>query len=373
MKKKNVLIIANSLYVTGGFNAIFNLTKNLRSNFNFIYAIPENSLIRNLLEKEEFIVYEIKKANISKSIKVIMYPYYLYKSANQLINIYKKENCSLVHVNDFTNMNGVLAKILYPNLNLVYHIRLLKSSYIKFLYPIFSKLVLYSAEKVIAVSNAVINDLPQKKNIIQVYDIITPEKNLKQWDGLENIHELKVLYLGNYTPGKNQHIAIEGFNLFLKNFPHAKLFFYGNSDLNKMQEYKFELKKRVKTLNISENVSFNGKSKKVETLMKNFDIVLNLSMSESFSLVTIEAILYGIPTIVFDSGGPKEITENGKRAILLKNLDPSTISEALQKIASDPEKYKSLAKNSQIWAKNYFSSEISTQKMQCIYDDAINS
>lgn len=367
--KKKILIIENSLYVTGAFNAIFNLTQKLRSNFDFIYAIPERSQIKSILEKESYLVYEIKKANITKSPRAILYPYYLYRSARQLINIYKKENCLIVHLNDFTNLNGALAKILYAKINLIYHIRLLKSSYIRILHPFFSTSVLYTADKVIAVSKAVLNDLPERNNITQVYDIVTPEKISEQWDGLKKTSEMKILYLGNYTPGKNQHEAIEGFNLFLKLYPKAQLHFYGNYDLIKMKNYKIELKNRVKTLNIDENVYFNGKSKDVENLMKKFDVVLNLSLSESFSLVTIESILYGVPIVVYNSGGPKEITENGKRAILLEDFKPATISTALENIANNPEKYKRLAKNSQLWAQEKFLEEISMEKMRLIYNE----
>lgn len=368
---KKILIIANSFYVTGGFNSIRNLTENLKDEVEFVFAIPEGSQVEEILKKEGYSTYVIKRAGINKSLKLILYPFILLYSAFQLISIYRKEKCDIVHVNDLTNMNGVLAKLIYPKLRLVYHIRLLKSSYIKLLYPFYSSLVLFFSDKVIAVSQAVMADLPNRDNLVQVYNIITPECLEIQWNGLSSPSKIRVLYLGNYTPGKYQHLAIEAFEIFVQKFPDAELHFYGDSSLKNLREYKDKLSATVISKGLDKNIVLNDKTNDVEKLMKSFDIVLNLSISESFSLVTIEAMKYGVPVIVYNSGGPKEITENGKRAILLNNLDPVIISDAIEEIANNRKKYIELAASSKSWINEKFDKEVTIKKMKNIYNELI--
>ena len=53
---------------------------------------------------------------------------------------------------------------------------------------------------------------------------------------------------------------------------------------------------------------------------------------EGFGNVLIEALSYGLPCLSTNTDGPKEILENGKFGLLIKNNHPKTISKSIIKI-----------------------------------------
>lgn len=71
-------------------------------------------------------------------------------------------------------------------------------------------------------------------------------------------------------------------------------------------------------------------------LMSHHDVVLNFSESESFSMVSLEALLMGKVLIATDSGGPKELFENGKSGFLVER-DIQAIKSKMVLVASDAE------------------------------------
>jgi len=71
----------------------------------------------------------------------------------------------LVHVNDMTNIVPLVARWLGGRYRLVYHLRLLPTSYIRSIYLPLSRLVLAGADEVVCVSQAVVNALPPSRRI----------------------------------------------------------------------------------------------------------------------------------------------------------------------------------------------------------------
>lgn len=83
------------------------------------------------------------------------------------------------------------------------------------------------------------------------------------------------------------------------------------------------IKEKIKEYNLQEKVIMHGFQKK-ETIRKylaNSNLYLMTSFEESFGLVLLEAMAYGVPCIAFDSAqGASEII-NGKNGVLIKERD----------------------------------------------------
>lgn len=75
------------------------------------------------------------------------------------------------------------------------------------------------------------------------------------------------------------------------------------------------------------------------------DIYVMTSAYEGFPGTLIEALAYGVPSVVFDvKTGPREITDNGRRGILLPdNNHVVRLSRALEELMIDPERCEHLA------------------------------
>jgi L-malate glycosyltransferase len=369
---QKILIIENSHYITGAFNSIVNNTELMRSQFDFHFAIPQGSAIKDILEQKGYPVYEIPFLEISKRLQSLWYLPKLYRNTKVLETIIKENAIEVVHVNDIYNMTGCWLKKRNPGLYLIYHIRLLKTSYIGKLYKFFAWGVKKYADKIICVSQAVKNDFGAVTSVEVIYDTIKINEKYNAWEGLQS-DALKVIYIGNYVSGKGQDIALEAFIHLLKKSPNASLKFVGATVGAASQTYKDKLQKKVQQTGMDTQVVFADKTNDIEKVMKEYDVVLNLSESESFSFVCLEALLYGVPLVASNSGGPAEITEDGQRAILVPNNAPLAAAEALMKIIENRSYYKNLAISSKIWARKKFDPQESLDKMNNIYSKQLRN
>ena len=67
-RHKNILIIENSVAVTGAFNDIFDLTSTFSEDYRFIFALPTGSLCTIKVKEQGFKAYEFRYAIMSKRI-----------------------------------------------------------------------------------------------------------------------------------------------------------------------------------------------------------------------------------------------------------------------------------------------------------------
>jgi glycosyltransferase involved in cell wall biosynthesis len=72
------------------------------------------------------------------------------------------------------------------------------------------------------------------------------------------------------------------------------------------------------------------------------DIFVFPSTTDTFGNVIIEAQASGLPVIVSDSGGPKELVENDRNGLITKSHDVDDLSRAIRELVADPERRKQM-------------------------------
>jgi len=65
------------------------------------------------------------------------------------------------------------------------------------------------------------------------------------------------------------------------------------------------------------------------------DIFVFPSTTDTFGNVIIEAQASGLPVIVSDLGGPRELVQPGVNGLVTKALDASALAQAIRRLASD--------------------------------------
>jgi glycosyltransferase involved in cell wall biosynthesis len=66
------------------------------------------------------------------------------------------------------------------------------------------------------------------------------------------------------------------------------------------------------------------------------DIFVFPSTTDTFGNVILEAQAAGLPVIVSDTGGPKELVQQGVNGLITKALDVDALAEAVRKLVADP-------------------------------------
>ncbi|MEP6776968.1 MAG: glycosyltransferase [Chthoniobacterales bacterium] len=79
------------------------------------------------------------------------------------------------------------------------------------------------------------------------------------------------------------------------------------------------------------------KGEQLATAYASADIFVFPSTTDTFGNVVIEAQACGIPVVVSDAGGPKELVENGVNGLVTKAHDVSDFADAIAKLITDAE------------------------------------
>jgi glycosyltransferase involved in cell wall biosynthesis len=72
------------------------------------------------------------------------------------------------------------------------------------------------------------------------------------------------------------------------------------------------------------------------------DIFVFPSTTDTFGNVIIEAQASGVPVIVSDSGGPKELVDNERNGLITKSHDIEDLTRAIRELVSNPERRKQM-------------------------------
>lgn len=136
MKKKRILVIENSVHVTGALKSICRTAYDLSSDFEFIFVLPSGSQARPWLESQGFVaIFEIPFLEISRRWKsLIAYIPALLNNARRLAKIVYKEEIDLIHSNDLYNLTMPTAKLFGVRQPYLCHIRFLPEKFPKSLF-----------------------------------------------------------------------------------------------------------------------------------------------------------------------------------------------------------------------------------------------
>lgn len=363
----NILIIDSSNGITGAFKCALNEALLLSDDHRFVFVVPKNSTNIPLLKENGFTAYTFPLKELGKSVKAVsMYPFYLIGNITRLKTIVAKEKIDVVQVNDFYNLLGAGLKMSGAKTKLFTYVRFLPSSLPRSLKNLWAKTAQQYSDKVIAVSDAVLQQLPSHPNTIRIYDpAILEEKLPARSTSQEGI---TFLYLANFTRGKGQEHALAAFKKVYESNKNIRLKYVGGFlGLEKNKLFKEELQHEVQRMNLDDVVSFHEFDSNVEQLLKNSEVLLNFSEAESFSMTCLEASYYGIPVIATKCGGPEEIIVHEETGLLVEKKNVEAMVNAMWRLASDRAMRERLGSAARNYVREKFSKQRFLQQFRQLF------
>lgn len=157
----------------------------------------------------------------------------------------------------------------------------------------------------------------------------------------EGNRDHRVVTVGRLHKQKNHALLLNAFADFLIQFPDYELHVYGQGELEE------SLKKQAEELEIGCKVVWHGFCADVREEIRDAGMFVLSSDFEGISNSMLEALAMGIPTISTDCpiGGARIYIEDGESGLLVPTGDRRALTEAMCKVAADPELAERLSVN----------------------------
>ena len=226
------------------------------------------------------------------------------------------------------------------------------------LYEWIEESIMKRADKVIAVSGVMKNELEKTKiKSILVENFLSLDENILQEDKGSGIN---LLFAGRLSPEKGCSVLIKA----LKEFHSENLSITVAGDGIEREA----LEKEAKEL----NVKFLGFQKNILGLMAQHDALIIPSFREGQPLILIEALSLGLPVIASRVGGMPELIENEKNGILFPPGDFKELARILNGIEVQLPLLKWEARKRSISYRKRFSVETHALNLKRIYESVLN-
>ena len=117
-----------------------------------------------------------------------------------------------------------------------------------------------------------------------------------------------------------------------------------------------KLEESIKTLKLDKKIKLVGAkdSKEIGKILLNSSLYLMTSHTESFGIVLIESMNYGVPCIIFDSAkGALELVKHNYNGIVIKDRDSERYCLEIIRIFNEREKLQKMGVNSKKFSDNF--------------------
>jgi glycosyltransferase involved in cell wall biosynthesis len=368
-KPIKVLFISHSSRMAGAETSLLLLLKNInRKHFEPVVALPGPGPLKEELNDLHIKTYDIKSPLWLIKRRNFIWPvlHALYCMVFEPIalpgiyNIIRHEKIDLVYTNTAVNFSGAIISFITKKPH-IWHIREIipgNPDLYSFLpNKLLFKLILKLSNNIIANSEATASQfqypgpLNKIKVVYNAIDFNEFENPLPfpDIDGATQNDWLAVL-VGSFQEGKAQDDAIQAVKIAKETIPNIKLLLIGEGN----REHINHLRKMAIELDIFDNVIFTGYRKDVPQILSCCKVLLIPSYIESFGRTAVEAMAAGIPVVGTNSGGLKEILQEGITGFIVPPRNPLELANKIIHLYNHPEQSQKIVENAKRIAKDKF-------------------
>lgn len=190
--------------------------------------------------------------------------------------------------------------------------------------------------------------------------------NFRRQYAMDN--EKIILHVGRIVYEKGSKYLVNAMPKIIANYNDVKLVICGSGPMLE------ELKNNAKAMGISEKIYFAGycDSKKLEKIYSCADIAVFPSTYEPFGIVALESMLSGVPTVVSDVGGLKEIIDHSINGMKAYPGNSNSIADSVIELLKNSELANKISKNAVQKVKENYNWALIVDKTEEVYEKALN-
>ena len=177
------------------------------------------------------------------------------------------------------------------------------------------------------------------------------------------------VFIGRLVGDKGINELVDAFSRLNKEYPETRLVLVGP------EEEKIDpiLPETAEEINRNQAIEAVGKQNDVRPFFALADALVFPSYREGFPNVVIEAGAMGLPSIVTDINGSREIIIDGENGIIVPSKDAVALYQAMKHFVENPEDVKRMAANARPLIASRFEQSYVRQCLKDFYKECIAS
>ncbi len=176
-------------------------------------------------------------------------------------------------------------------------------------------------------------------------------------------HEKILFFVGRMVREKGVHVLLEALPRVRAQYGAAKLVIAGGG-------YRDHLVRLAHDLGISDYVYFTGfiPDDDLLRLYKVIDVACYPSLYEPFGIVALEAMAAGVPVVVSDAGGLKEVVEHDITGTVTWANNADSLAWGITRVLRDPGHARWMADNAALRVRDLYNWDRIAAQTQAVYD-----
>lgn len=198
------------------------------------------------------------------------------------------------------------------------------------------------------------------------FDPENPEV-IKAADEIRNQNVLTFIFIGRLVGDKGITELVKAFCRLNKELPDTRLLLVGREEpqLDPLDS------NTLKELSDNPAIEAIGQKSDIRPWLLASDIFILPSHREGFPNVVIEAGAMGLPSIVTDINGSREIIHDGENGLIVPVKNANALYEAMKHLAETPEKIKAMAANARPMIASRFEQSFVRQCLKDYYKEIL--
>jgi glycosyltransferase involved in cell wall biosynthesis len=223
-----ILAVDPSVAITGAFRCLEQTARLLADEAEFTLVLPPGSQIGAADTHAFQEVVRLPFPNLRKSAgSIVAYGPALAWAGWRLAQLARRTRADCIILNDFYLLQGPIAQRFGYSGRVITWVRFDPARFPGLISRLWLGTAMRASNAVVAVSDFIAARVPASPKVVRIYDGIEPPASRTPGSHrtLEPSHRL--VFVGNYIPGKGQDHALAVFRTVLERFPAAELDFYG--------------------------------------------------------------------------------------------------------------------------------------------------
>ena len=209
---------------------------------------------------------------------------------------------------------------------------------------------IWIANSMAAKKNAILLERKPDNFIKVIYNGLEIDSCLKSIDKKckKEYNKFKIITVANIKEGKGHLFFLQAIKKLIADKIDIHIEFVGNDYTSG------EIQETIENLGLQKVVIIKGFIKDVRSYIRNFDLMVLPSASESLPTSIIECMLEGIPVIATNVGGIPELIEPDRTGWLVPYCDVNKLVDTIYYVINNPKKRAKVAKNARKFASDNF-------------------